>query len=176
MLHSFTNFSLSFLLVSSSVSGLNFFGRIHEIPSLLRHSSRCSSNCFSPDFVLLTNEWQTLSELKTDTSILKNYIDTYFNIDCIIELRILLNKNNTLCKQLLNIKISSLSDNIIPIIITINYLIKYDKNIFDLQLLKSTEINRTKEFYIQNKVVHGCINNIFNELKEYIINYRKSIN
>ena len=49
------------------------------------------------------------------------------------------------------------------------------KNIYDINKLKTQKINRTEEFLIQNKDIQIIIDNIKNELKQYIEDYKNNI-
>jgi superfamily II DNA or RNA helicase len=120
---------------------------------------------------LIKNEWQTYDELQIDLNPLKKYIDNYFNIDCKIDVRFRLTNTYSLNSHTLNIKINNISEPII--VINFNYNCKYDNNIFNINKLKIQKINRNEEFVIQNEDIRNIIDDIKNELKLYVDNYKK---
>ena len=124
---------------------------------------------------LIKNEWQTFNEIKTDIYNLKNYIDTYFSINSKIEVRFRLTNSYALHSQILNVKIPELSEYVIPITINFSYKILYDENIYDIKNLKLNKINKNKEEFIYNKEIQNIINNIKNELTQYINEHKQDI-
>ena len=122
---------------------------------------------------LIGNSWQTFENYKTDIINLKKYIDTFFNIDSIIEIRFMLNDLLCLKQKTINVHLHNLPIDIIPITIDFNKKIKYDKDIFDMSILLSknkddVKIDRIKDHNIHNKQVQITIDNILTELNNYI--------
>ena len=122
---------------------------------------------------LIKDNWQTFTILKSDLNDLKNYIDTNFNIDCNIEYRFRLTNTYSVHSQILNIRTNKSTTNFKPpITISFNYNCTYDKNIYNNNI--TSNINRTEEFLIQHEDIQNIIDNIKNELKQYIEDYKKN--
>ena len=122
---------------------------------------------------LIGNSWQTFENYNTDISELKSYVDKFFGIDSIIEIRFMLNNLLCLKQKTINVHLHNLPLDIIPITIDFNKKIKYDKDIFDMSILLSKnkddiKKDRFNDHNIHNKNVQITIDNILIELNNYI--------
>lgn len=122
---------------------------------------------------LIGNLWQTFENYNTDISELKSYVDKFFGIDSIIEVRFMLNNLLCLKQKTINVHLYNLPLDIIPITIDFNKKIKYDKDIFDMSILLSKnkddiKKDRFNDHNIHNKNVQITIDNILIELNKYI--------
>lgn len=122
---------------------------------------------------LIGNSWQTFENYNTDISELKSYVDNFFGIDSIIEIRFMLNNLLCLKQKTINVHLHNLPLDIIPITIDFNKKIKYDKDIFDMSILLSKnkddiKKDRFNDHNIHNKNVQITIDNILIELNNYI--------
>lgn len=120
---------------------------------------------------LIGNKWETFENYNTDIYELKSYIDKYFDIDSIIEIRFMLNNLLGLKHKKINIHLHNLPIDIVPITVDFSKKIEYDKDIFDMQILLSknkNDVKRDKDHYISNKQVQTTIDNILIELNNYI--------
>jgi superfamily II DNA or RNA helicase len=118
---------------------------------------------------LIKEDWQTFENIKTDITPLKLWIDNYFSIDSRIDLRYRLTNTYALNSKVFNIYINNKLLIKPPIVLDFSYKCKYDKTIFnDINSLLKKEIIRDHEIYIQPKSICNIIDNIKNELIEYI--------
>jgi DNA polymerase elongation subunit (family B) len=121
---------------------------------------------------IIALEWQSYKDIKLNITPIKDYINSFFGIKCLIDIRYRVTKTFFYQSFILNIKISSLPEYKILATLDTNYKLKYDKIIYDLTNIGNKDINRDQEHYINNPELRNIIDNIKLELKEYIDDYR----
>jgi superfamily II DNA or RNA helicase len=121
---------------------------------------------------IIALEWQSYTDIKLNITPIKDYINSFFGIKCLIDIRYRVTKTFFYQSLILNIKISSLPEYKILATLDTNYKLKYDKIIYDLTNIDNKDINRDQEHYINNPELRNIIDNIKLELKEYIDDYR----
>ena len=96
-------------------------------------------------------EFQPFNNYKTDTSILKRYIDSKFNIDCHIVIRFKATRGYALDSLIFDIKLSESCDKI-PIRINTHHELMYDKQIHNLNIFSDPnhEAKRYSKMYIND--------------------------
>lgn len=167
-LNNTTGLEINSSLSSSSLS----INLTNNIKNLINDNKETIKKLIAPE------KYHTYKICKTDITPVKEYINMIFNINCILELRYTISRSNLLKCVVIYIK-KNISD--YRILITIHPLLKnkilYDKD-YNIYFDNNLEYkpNRDIEEYIINQDVNNTIDNILNELKEYINNYRNNIN
>ena len=116
-------------------------------------------------------ELQPFINSKTDTSILKRYIDSKFNIDCHIGIRFKASRGYALESLVFDIKLSESCDKI-PIRIDMHHKLYYDKQIHNLNIFNDPNYVSTfnSSMYING---HPEVSNVLIEMKFELKDYLK---
>ena len=124
---------------------------------------------------LTPTECQSFTKSKTDTTNLKRYIDSKFNIDCHIGIRFKATRGYALDSLIFDIKLSE-SCNKVPIQITTNHELMYDKQIHNLNIFNDPNYvsEFTKRMYINGlpEVTSVLIEMKF-EIQDYLKQFRR---
>ena len=123
---------------------------------------------------LTPTEYQSFTKSKTDTSNLKRYIDSKFNIDCHIGIRFKATRGYALDSLIFDIKLSESCDKV-PIRINTNHELMYDKQIHNLNIFNDPSYVSTfsKRMYINGSPeVTSVLIEMKIEIQEYLKQFR----
>ena len=116
-------------------------------------------------------EFQPFNNSKTDTSILKRYIDSKFNIDCHIGIRFKATRGYALDSLIFDVKLSESCDKV-PIRINTHHELSYDKQIRNLNIFNDPNYVST---FNSRMYINGFpeVTNVLIEMKLEIQDYLK---
>jgi predicted helicase len=119
---------------------------------------------------VVAKEWTTFNCDNNYRKEIKKYIDDKFKINSIIQIRYIVNKDKAYDKFCINVRPNDFPiDKIPPIIIYSIKKIKFDKDIYNIDiLLNKKKIDRTEEEYIYKNEINTIIDNIQNDIKKHI--------
>lgn len=117
---------------------------------------------------LKRNRYNTI-DLGMNTSQLKEYFDTMFGINCVLQLKVLVNKNGGFDKCVIYGRRDIDNPNDEPIIIyPIERKYEYDYRIVSKEKFVIFDVNRTKSAFFQNPQIVNLLKEITNKCKEYV--------
>lgn len=117
---------------------------------------------------LKRNRYNTI-ELEIDMNIIKEYLDNMFGINCILQLKVLVNKNGGFDKCVIyGRRDTDLSTHEPIIIFPTERKYEFDYRIASTYRFGILDINRNKSQFFQNPQIINLLKDILNKCKEYV--------